>query len=397
MNIGKINSFLVISLFLVGGCIEKQQDGNHLAGKKISLRIVRDTLELSDIFDKAVFYSLHNEIIGAIKEVYYLNNKRIVRSNSGMHKLFIQSENDRLKPFVRIGRGANELNNVNSVSVNNQNIYVLDYIKGTIHRFNESGKKRNEYIFPFLFESFGIIDEDYVCTYSHVPQSGEREEYGLKIFNLVNNKIVNQYFKLEGEFSFERAISPTSIFYSYNDTLCFLRSFDNTVYSVTKDGLRVRYLLENSREVPESLYNNRKLRLNEFVQKLQESDYIWGLSSFSENRRFIFTAFNYHQFRYLHFYDKDLEKTFSGKFIVDDVLSDFIISNSDMPFFYPVGQDEESISFAVIPYYWNEKLNDKNLSQHKVINPDLQENLLTLLKNSGISGNQIIIKYFYKR
>lgn len=377
---------------------ESQSPGNTT----INIDPGSEKVNISNYFRDYEVYKIKDILLGEIYKVFELEDELLVFANGEDCNVFLfNKENGNIKKIAKKGKGPENFLSIKDISVYNNEFAILDYKKRKITQFLLNGEFSNSINLPSPFQGLSSIGRNYLALYKDVPQVSEKPgEFRLNIFNKNKMSIENKFFPIDPELSWERASTKGFRFYHYFDTLCLFQTSIDTIYNIYEDRITPRYLLNYRKyKMPDEIFFNNKLKLNEFLQYCKQSDYIWGINYFFESKKYLFFTYIYDNQLFFNFFDKYNSKSVSSYIIRDDIFFkiDFQATDNYLGI-HPVGGNEESLFFVIDPYYilkHTEKLRE-DLGEDKWVDFKSKNTyLIEIISNLSINDNQLILKYIY--
>jgi len=400
--------FLVLVLLVFNSC------QNNSTGK---IKMINDTeiinvlpsaepLEFSNYFsDYKVYFIKSENSVADISNIYKINNNLLIRCTTEEYSVLLIDTNtgDIINKEGKKGKGPSEYLSVRSLDKIHNKFGIMDYSNHNISQYYlstfqqiSSNKLQGGY------DVFSYLDSNHIVLYKDVLQIDDgRDEFKITILDLVDNKINNEFIRIDPILCWERAKTKAGSLIHINDTLVFFDTFIDTVYNVFYSRLEPRYILNTGQfMIPKSIMDDPKIKLGEFLQICTESNYIFGISNYFESNNYIFFNFIYNSKLYFSFYNKDLKK-FKASSVVND---DLFLKNA-VPIFEnftgieAVGGDEDHLYFVVEPFFIVEKINEiknKMTTADWRVFEEENKQLFDIYYNTNIEDNPIVIEYTFK-
>jgi len=253
---------------------------------------------MSDLIKKIHYIKLEtNEksIIGETDKVIIADNKIFVLDNRKAISLFIFDLNGKyLSQINKRGRGPGEFNIPSDFFIDNfhKQILISDPESRRILFYNFNGNFINELKTDFFFNSFYLYKDNLFFDLTNIPYLSKLKT--LIITNL-EGKLVSSLIPFDKNIKY---LSLTTInpFNLVNDTLCFLPTLSNEIFSVSLTNTKEKYLIDfgenwpNLKEIDMSHIRNPAF----YVQKLSNSDYVSFLN-FIETNNILYLNYYYHK------------------------------------------------------------------------------------------------------
>jgi hypothetical protein len=324
-----IFSLLVIFLW---SCTKDAKQYNN-PSNKIFIEINNETINLSSIFEGFEIIQIEGKVIGRIKKLYENNNKLFFYTNSGnnrVHSFDLKSKN--LKSFTEKGRGPNQITSIRDFYYNNNNLYVLDFLKKELYEYTEEGDLSRIIKLPDYCDNIYHLDSSNLILCKKVPYS-DKKEFKLNLFSIKKNKVEKRYLQLK-KIEEERDFAQLTTLYSINDTVCFTQAFSDTIYNIFRDKIEPRYILDfGDKHLPYQMYNDVNIDLRQFGLNCKKSEYIWDINCVLESNKYLFFVFRYGSkiFSNIYLKEKNYCVTFSS--------FNLTISRKQEKYFLQISQD----------------------------------------------------------
>ncbi|WP_298652595.1 6-bladed beta-propeller [uncultured Proteiniphilum sp.] len=373
----RLYSLLFLLLFL--GCTlnsNKVEPENGKGAENIDgFTFVDYTLNDSILFNECHVVALETNDGSFIREIsrIYKTNDYIFILDKSLDKICIfDTQGNYLYKIEDIGNGPREYLSLMDfcLDAEKEEILLLCDRPYKIMRFKYNGQFVNEIRNDGLFMNIAMNDGYIYCNRFESSKS-DLNKYEIWCMSRDGEQLGNL---LEKRDNIANKLYHTGNSLSRSKHLYYTRRFDNRVYQVTKEELTEKYTMDFGRfNVPGHLSKEQDLK--KFRSECKEKKYIYSITEFIENEKYI--IFNTNQA--ICIYDKNKE-TFIGYPGIQNTQFD-IGTNS----FYSNSRDENSIVMKIEPailYMFKENVKG--------------EEILTLIDRIKEDDNPILLFYQFK-
>jgi hypothetical protein len=277
-------------------------------GKGETIRINLDSstvpfwTDLVEIVETVKLELTEKSIISGIYKVEFANNRFYVLDKQKANALFVY---DRKGKFIqrigRDGKGPGEHLRIWDFNINylNSQIELLDIDLRKIIAFDFNGKFKKEIIIPIYASSLINIDNSTYGVYTaNSPQEQKRNNYYL-INN--NSKIINTAFPYSPKVD-RINWSLYHNFYRIDNNICLNMPFNDTIYSVSKNGFERRFIFDYGKyKLPAN--QMEKVNYKNLVKYVQSTPYVFERLSF-ETQGYVFARLSMRKEFYSVLYSK---------------------------------------------------------------------------------------------
>lgn len=263
---------------------------------------------------------------------------------------------------------------------------------------NIDGTYLNSYSVNDYFHDAIPISSSEFILHKEVTSGKDKDQYLLYVYSSTENKVTNQFLNLDPFLSEERAFSPLTSLYNFNDTICFFQVCSDTVYNVFREKVEPRYVINYPMKKEfMRIYFNKKLALMEFDDEIKKMGLIMNINNFFEGNRFVFFTYFQNGKVFLNFYDKTINHCNTFSMFKEDIILGF--GNAYISeLFYPIYVDNTHMYFVLEAYYIIsefKKLKEKQPEMWgKAILKYPEAN--ALLNELSYASNPVILKYKFK-
>ncbi len=319
------------------------------------------TVNRSDLYEITQVIQLEDPIdnvLGNINDLVPINENLVVNSNG----IFVYSDKGKfLREIGASGKGPGE--------------YLSKHISGNRNKIVLTDRSQNK-IIEYSLENGTLISEKITGIWgqSIANWNGFKVVYGgteltsyndkLFFFEAETNRYIDSFFELkEYEWKYINFFDKTN-FFTFRDSLRFLYSFDNTVYSIhskeDRFSISKRYCIDfNKHEIPKDFFQPDAFTdVLELSQTLRETNYAFRIMGFFETDQSVMFMFQHGSKLRMALYSKKEKEVKVIEHIADDVLFEGVdIEPRDEFFSYYFGNDK--IYHLIYPYEIIELLAEK--------------------------------------
>lgn len=198
-------------------------------------------------------------------------------------------------------------------------ITILDRNRMTNYTYTLSGEFVEGYRHLMYVNAMHPLDNRHLAMFSGNELTINKKS--LVIWDREKNEIVNEFFEVDPVRRKFLNFIDRNNFLEYRDSLFFLRSFDNTIYHLTKNKVNARTHIDfGSSDLPEEWLNRSYADVQEFMESIRKTEYAFRIIGYFESNSFISFCFEHNGRFKMVFYDKS-----TSKYIVTHRLNDDII------------------------------------------------------------------------
>lgn len=365
------NVFFCLLVILSISCNKKEKNGIKYLDIKISDKAFDAQLLIES--KKYVKLETNSEsIIGEIVDIkYYKDRLYILEETGSMSRILVFANNGKFMfQLGSYGRGPEEIDNPRSFCFLDSSIFVWDRKK--IHHLNLNNKYLNPMFDYFVQGGKLEIDGNNFIIYHGAWKDGFVSVLDFKGDTIKSYRI--------NEISYDLGFCNDDMIIKNNNQITFYSAFLNKIYTLSNDGLDIKYQFN---------YSHMK-SLMDILPKKEVSPY--------ELMKVINLSEHFNNYKY---FDNDEYLILSGYY--NRKLSSTVVKKSDW----------SSVSFAVL-FDKNTKLDltpdfliDQNrfckvinifeLTENKKGKNIVDENLNLLINSSKIDDNPILVLYSFKK
>lgn len=354
---------LLITSLLIS-CTEKPQDHIPI----INLEEVQHSINLSDIIELDSVISIKSNgfmEFGEVKRILQTEYGILLHTSSPSSLSLSNHSGELIEQYVP----DHLLENITSVSVVGDKIYVLDRPSMQIHLFNFSLEHEGYISIPFFAQSFQILSADRIVLF--IGNEVSTNDGKLITYNPATKQIIRDELDISTNHRRYFNFLTTYHFFESLDKKYFWESSSNCIYKVTADNeVENAFKLDyGNNGVDTDFYDNAKYNSPyEFVSDMRAK----GIS----HRHFKVLGNNTHLLIQFDHGDQFATSIYSIKngstFTFNDIHDNFFANTSmeaiELNFFTSLGSNDTFIGF--IPFeYFNEEVNDfvKDPSQNYLV------------------------------
>lgn len=316
------------------GCSNQDTEATSTDGERILVdgSRITDSEDISRIIDEirvVVLEENEGNFIGEIDNVLmHGKNYVILDKYVGKQALVFDSTGKYVAKLGDLGRGPNELSQINSIWTNHDGgIDLYDFaIKKIVsydkdYRFSNTFSVKNN---PAAFQAVVSMphSNDYVAfagySIQNEPYDGNHYRLAFLNRNFDTKRVARTY---DADLSGALISTPVHPFAQVNDTIRFFENFDNTIYDINPDGrLSKRYTLDYGREPFPADFESSIIKPNLSLFKANETDFAAiqqlykGFLGFNgvwlETEKYVvFESFDDNYLTFTAVYDKQIKET----------------------------------------------------------------------------------------
>ncbi|MFW6275280.1 MAG: 6-bladed beta-propeller [bacterium] len=319
-----IFAFLVaISIWKCDNLNEKiELERTKCIGKRLIATVQKDSLCFNELIDSLSLIRLETtptSLFGDITKIEILNDTIIIFDFQNQSVLTFDLKGKFIGKIGKIGKGPEELLNINSIALDktNHEVLILDDRKSKVFHFKLNGKfvsGEDAQVYPFDF----IIENEQLIFYQNKSSYYFDKEIKYDLLITKNGTIKQKYFQFSNALSFRYPLNR--VFYESNDTIHYVDKWDSKVYSIINGEIIQKYCIDfMGDEIPLEYTEDEEL----FDSKHKKYAYLYDY--FIENTSYIY--FRYFQNEELNrvIYNKENKDyhTFSNDKDSRDLLSVF--------------------------------------------------------------------------
>lgn len=374
---------MIMGFVLLGAC--KAKNNSKLDFDIESIKIdAKSISEIPEDFKESEVIKIIGESIGKIINLKVLENGNLVlRTTSGKTRVYLYDiTTKKIIPVANKGKGPSELLGIDDVFIYDHKIHVLDKMRKQLHSFSNAGVFIEKADLPDYFHEI-IMHKENLYGVKNIPVNF-KNDYKINVLEKANENLKKPSFKFKykqrllSDLDEERDLPHNDPLYVYKDKLYLAQSFNDTVFNIGTEGKMIpKYSMDFSPyKFPYDLYSNKKLKLFQFVETVRKRDnYIWGMSYFLENSKYICLKYYVSPKNESHFsiYNKETKESKTFKTLnLEKQLG--VVGVEVGPGFYPASIDEKYIYFVVEPYYLLELNKDKEKFNSAISDIDYGDN-----------------------
>lgn len=320
--------------------------------------------------------------LGTVKRLYVKNDKIVIVSTG---KIFIYSlKNGQLLSLIdKKGKGPGEYQTIDDIYLEADLIYVLDRLNRTIWKYDFNGNYTGKIDTRLIGYAFTKLNTDYFVIYINSDKS-EKSDYRLNFYSFQQNKIVKKYFKIsDSEYQWQYIDDLRNFIRSKKNTY-FTYSFNDTVYTLDKNGIKPKYLIDFGKySTPRDFLKRDYEDIIEFTSKASRKNYIYSIIGFHHTSDYIYFAYRF-QGKFIHcIYSRNSKKVISFNSFVNYLNVNGL--NEEANFYnFPLTNDDDYFYALIEPNLIREKLQER-----EEFCPDF---VLPLL-NSSEDDNPFLLKF----
>jgi hypothetical protein len=361
----------LLLIVLVSSCYNKQ-DTTKLTSSKIIHVNEAKNYKLSNIIESVEYIQLETTEpnIGKVDKFEIIGDKIYLLDCDVTNALYIYNLNGEFQfKIAGLGVGPEELSSVDDFLINlkNKKIIISDQKQNTINYFNFNGEFISKRKLLYASESFTNFDNKdiyYVSNYEEIPNIKKN------LIILDGQDHVNSAIDFDNEIDFRRFN-----FSQYDSSLNFLHAFDNNIYNIKNDSIKISYHIDFGT----NSFSKNISNIDDFSKARNSGNYFL-VRELKENENFV--VFKYHKNNKIHLaiYDK------TNYSIINGTISDNINIG-----FSSYKYDIKGNDIFVINNLSNVKDNLLKIDSTYLTKTKLNQNNTTRITNSNDNDEQIIV------
>lgn len=369
--------FYILLLFLIYSC----ENGTITNEDIISIDVNKaKTINLSDIIKDYYYIKLEspeNIRIGEIFKIKVIKNKIYILDIQKAVTLFVFDINGKfLFQINKRGKGPGEFANPSDFLIDtiSNNILIADSGQRKIIFYDSTGNYIQEIKTQFFFNSFYLYKNN---LFFDLVNNSFKNKLNTLFVTDIKGTIISDFIHFDKKLA---GLSITSVnpFTCIDDTLLFLPTLSNKIYSLSLTKVDIKYMLDFGKNWPTTeILDARNVRNQMFIiQKLNNSDYVSFLNWIVIDKIINFNYF-LHGEQQVAFYFKENKKLIIANRFIDDI--------GCGGFSVPIGSYNNKfigvIQIEDIKEQILDQLNDKKLSSR----------LLQIAENSKEGDNPVLL------
>lgn len=387
---------LLTCLSLLSCNVNQQQKDAILTGSQV--RVIKPDLsnfdfntDIGPYLDTLKYVKLeltNASMIGEIDQIIPYNDRLYILDTKTSSLFVFTIDGGYLFKINTIGEGPQEYTQLDFFSIDYKlkNIVLTDLMDYWVIRYDMEGNFLSRQKIPFWVEGVAPIYDKGIALYANFRDNTQyfENEYNLYFLDSLN-QIEKNYFPYKtseiGKGRNRIGAAVNGGFYSYNEQCQFFRTYNDTIFQITPEGLSTRFIFDlGDNAFDQSYFNQHVDQLAEYVKKNK----YYSLMSFVEDDQWASYTFTNRVF-WLGFYNKKSGKT----------LTAFHYVNGDQSF-YPVCVDAIYDSWFISHVSSESLYSDKETSVNNSFKGVAEKGLRTLLDSLNEDDNPVIVMYKLK-
>lgn len=300
-----------------------------------------------------------------------------------------------LREIGKKGQGPKEHLGIRDFSLHDSLVAIHSNWIRKILWYNTDGEYITQTPVGDNINNIDILDNDKIAIHYH-PHTTSIEDPNLSLVGIINSKGDTLELKKSKPYYSKGATSNQSI-WKYGDTTRLLTCFNDTIYSVSKEGIKPTYIVNFGKyKVSHEVFADLNMQIKE------RHNFI-GTPTFGETSKHIFVFFNYKKKRWFGVYDKQTTKISSWSVEPDgvnqyDLLEGGGWENDVDGGFAPrfLRTDTNGYIIANVPADELKTQFLENKERIKVKYPEKQQKLEQLVNSLSDDENPVIVVYKLK-
>jgi hypothetical protein len=390
--------YLLLSICFLGCNNNKLNTAFDQSIDRIKVNVSNaESIKLSKLYSKVDLVKLQTNdkaLLGEIKKFivdekrfYFISNSALVAfDREGLFKFKIDN----------LGNGPGEFLVISDVHIDKETgqIEIYDSKSTKIITYNNQGDFIEEWHTGLNGYSFANLGNSNYAIYIGSSFYNSESNYRLNIISKSKDDIDNKFIKIkENETKFLHFGDLTNFSY-FNDTISFLYSFNDTIYTVNRSSLFPRLVVDfGNKKLPSSFLEASYTDVRDFLETLKKTDYAFRTIGWFESKNHIVFSFM-HQQDILHVY---YDKGSGNKIIANKLIDDLIFNGFEEPSSFEnlpkanLGEKfytlKTAYGFIEIVNSLKDRMTPGEWNDFKSENP----NLVSIYKNSKIDDNPIVM------
>jgi hypothetical protein len=329
---------IVLNLIYMYSCRDTIIDDKNITKILIDNNSVEESMDISDLIEEINIVQLKEQsgsFIGGVFKLFYKDSMYIVFDRVQSKKITLfNKDGDFIKTVLEVGEGPHEALQISDCWINYKGeLEAYDYVLNKLFQFDTTFTLKNIVKIPerYIMNSVYRIPktENYIgyagFGQRNKPKDGSLYHIAFLDKKLAITKTTNLYDKKYQGIEWRELYNH---FIPFNDTLRFIQSMDNYIYTVNNSSLRKRYKVEyKSHSLPDNFAeetireNYSLLKKRSETRKDLESkaalykDYVFFDGTWLEGDRYlVIGSRGRDKYRFYSFIDKqNSQEIFSAK------------------------------------------------------------------------------------
>lgn len=250
--------------------------------------------------------------LGEAHKIYKVDDYTYIADVFKAKKIFMLDQGDsKLQPLIaKYGNSKDEYISIGDFQVDEENrdVYILDASKKMIKRYDRDGQFIENYKFQTHVNNFLVNSDNTIwLDCGNIPSDPSGKS--LLLYDANKQKIIDRFHDVDKNMS-SIMIAPYTTLYSLDSEVYYFPSRSNTIYAVSKDGVKPKYSFDFGKNWPtESDYNSAVDRNNpmQTVKNLADGGFVHFLNVL-DSPEILHLNFMYKDQLLGYFYNKSTNK-----------------------------------------------------------------------------------------
>ncbi len=257
---------------------------------------------------------------GEVKSAMWLNDKLILHTSSPKTVTLLNSNG---RAIHQIGLN-HIINDITSINVVGNKVYVLDRGLLKMHVFDENLKAKNKFSIPFFSQSFNVLNDSTIVFYTGNEKTDDNEGK-LIFYDVLNEVVMNDLLPILDIQQKYFHFLTTYHFNNFNGKTIFWDSSIDTIYSINDGGITPIISLDyGSSGLPIDFYKNAQFdNAYDFVTQMRKKGYAYRHFKILSNRNYMLIVFEkggdflQHYTAIMRMYQKHLKTLMTTLFLIE--------------------------------------------------------------------------------
>lgn len=254
----KIICFFLLPLLLFSGCDE--QPNNTVGDVQVVKIDIDNAQDITPSILSMRFLKLNTAdgeaLIGRVNKIVRHNRYLYIHDIMDSKELFVYDMDGQFKfKLNKKGRGAEEYISISDFIVDNKNgdIIILDVNGRKIITYDKNGDYVNSFPIKYNANSIMLSDDKFILDKGNYPTDGS-DNY-LSVLDRSGNTVIDIFPKRKNMDNFN--VTPLTTLWEFQDTIRYLPSVSNNVYSIVDNNVEVKYHFDFGSFWPNEDFINR--------------------------------------------------------------------------------------------------------------------------------------------
>lgn len=322
MKTGLFYLFFFLANFVLFSCKFEARQDYPVQSITINPADSESTL-FSEMFESVNYIPLNGDLLGEIQKIVFKNDHIYVASNLPGCITTYSLEGKQHFQFCNEGQAPGQYRAIRDFDINvpKNRIEILDRNNFMLLYYDLQGNFLGG-VRHFLFaNAFQRLDDERIGIYSgnEITQFNDTK---LIVYNEKTQKVEKGFISIPRDMEQRYAnFFDQNNFLTYQDSLLFFYSFNDTIYNFTKDNLTPRmHISFGGNSVPKDFLERGYQNVQVFMEQVRKTDYAFKIAGYQETESFITFIFEHAGRFKLAYYNKKNGKQKIAHNLQDDLL-----------------------------------------------------------------------------